>query len=374
MSGALGLKNSFRERVFEPLRNYRDSDKGGREIGLIEFMQTRAINTDGKPVGMLNTSGQPVTWDDIWTDLAMDPARITLDNVLSLSGDVKYLAPEIVRDFILKGFDMDQSYLDLVAGTENVDSLTVTAPWIQYANENPEAIEEAETIPKAKFSWGTKTVSLGKYAKAIELTDELVLSVRLPLLSYFLQKFGIQLSVLLYNSGISTLINGDQSDSSDACAVVGVDNTTSKLTFKDFLRAWIRARRIAMRWDSLVNNENTAWKVLQISEFSAPQGAGGVVTQIDQRNRIIPARMPQFLSESLQDDQAMLFDKSQAMILAVFRPLLVESERIVMRQISGTACSIISGYITIDRAARVILDGDLAYSGNGFPSWMAPLV
>jgi len=374
MSGELGLQNSFRERVWKPLQRYRGSDgEAGREISLVEFMQTRAINDESKPVGLLNTAGQPISMNDLWCDLGLDPARITLENVLTLSEDVKYLAPEIVREFVLKGFNSNGAYTDIVAGTESVDQMVVTAPWVQMNDSDPEAIGETERIPEADYEWGYKTVRLSKKAKAIHASDELLLSVKLPLLSYFLQRFGVQLSAQLYNEGVMTLVNGDQADASDACAVIGVASTSDKLTYKDFLRAWIRGRRIAMGWTNLISNEATAYKLMQLAEFSNQQGLGGVKVTLQPKNQIVPASMPQLVSEGLSDDQAMLFDKGQAMVYLSFRALMVESERIIMRQINGSAASLIGGFTTLFREARVILDGDLAFSGNDFPSYMVPL-
>jgi hypothetical protein len=374
MSGELGLKNTFKTRVYAPLRNYRGSDSdGGREINLIEFMQTRAINEEGKPLGLKNTSGAPIDWADIWCDLGLDPAKLTVDNLLTISDDMQYLAPEVVRDFILKGLQADASYMDLVAGTENVASLTVTSPWIQLANETPEETAEAETISEADITWGEKTVRLKKKAKAIHMSDELLLSTPLPILSYFLQKFGTQLAGALYTEGVTTLINGDQADASDICAVIGTA-TGSTIAFKDFLKAWIRGRRLFMRWDNMICNEATTFNVLQIAEFLTPQGAGTTHVNIESKNRILPNSMPQLVSSALDDDHVMLFDKSQAMLYLSFRGLMVESERIIMRQINGTACSVIGGFTTIDRMARVTIDGGKSYSGYPFPSYLAPLI
>jgi len=374
MAGSLGLKNTLKERIVAPLSQYREGDKGGKEISFIKFVQTRALNEEGKAVGLKNVANEPITWDDIWCDLGLDPSGVSIDNLLTTSGDVKYLAPEIVRDFILKGMESDSSYLDLVAGVESVDQMVVTSPWIKMENEGPEPVGETETIPLAAMSWGHKTIELAKRAKAIQFSDELLLRVKLPLLSYYLRKFGVMLSAQLYNEASATLVSGDQADSSDTCAVVGVESTSSGVTFKDFLRAWIRARRISMNWNNLITTEAGAWNVLQLNEFSAQRGLGGTEVTLDSRNRIIPASMPHLISTAITDDQIMLFDKSQALLFLVFRPLLVESERIIMRQISGTACSIICGWTTIDRNARIILDGTKAYSSYGFPTYMAPLV
>lgn len=370
MSGELGFLNSLHEKVIRPLEAFRtgnapDCDGHPKDFDLIGYMQR---------AGFKNAAGNPVEWEDIWTDLGKDPAMLSIDNLLSMTGDMRYLAPEIVREYILKGMQLDQSHLDLIAGSENVNSMTVTSPWIEYSDEAPVETAEAETIAEAAMTWGEKTVKIRKKAKSLKVTDELVLSCPLPLLGYFLQKFGIALAAGLYVDAVTTMVNGDQSDGSDACAVIGVEETTDGITFKDFLRPWIRARRIGMRWNDMVTSETGAFNILQISQFSDPQGAGTTKVTVKSRNRVIPSEMGHSISGDVADDQAMLYDQRMNMIMLIFRPLLVESERIIMRQINGTAASITAGFTTIDRAARIIIDGGLAFASNGFPTWMAPLV
>lgn len=367
MSGELGLANSFYRRVFRPLQEYRGSDAApGHEIDLIEFMQTRALNEDSKPVGLKNTSGQPIDWEDIWSDLGLDPAGANLNNLISYQGDdMKYLAPEMVRAFVLEGLEADANHMDLCAGQENVDSFLITAPWIEMQNETPQTVAEAERIPESGVTWGEKSVKLTKDAIAFHWTDELMLTVRLPLLRYWLRKVGARLAERLYTRAVTTLLNGDQADSSDVCSEIGVDSAGT-IAFKDFLRAWLRGRRIGQRWETLIMNEVTAFDVFQISEFSDPQGAGSVVTRLEQRNRIIPANMPSFITGVLDDNNVMLLNRAFGMLFLSMRGLMVESERIIMRQIQGTAASIISGFLTIDNNARLILDGDTAYSSKGF--------
>jgi hypothetical protein len=375
MSGELGLANSFRNRVYEPLQRLRGTDGiGGLDISLIDFLQTRAENEDGRNVGLKNTSGKPIQMDDLWCDLGMDPSKITLDHLLGTSNDMRYLTPELIRDFIDLGLRADLSYTDLVAGTENSGSLIVTSPWIKTDKDTNLDTGEAETVAESDIVWGDKSVRLTKKAKALTLSDELILSTPLNLLSYFLQRFGTMLAASTYVDGVNTLIHGDQASGVDSCAVIGVEDKTQKTQFADFLRAWIRARRLAMSWTNMINNEATAFEILQINEFFKPQGFGTTVVTLDSKNRVVPSEIPHLIGSPLADGQTMLFDKSQAMIYLVFRGLLVENERIMMRQLNGTACSIIGGYSTVNRLARVILDETLAYSDNPFPSWMAPLI
>lgn len=375
MSGALGLKNSFHERIYAPLQKYRGSDGvAGREISLVEFMQTRAMNNDGKPIGLKNNAGQPVSMEDLWCDLGLNPAELTLDHLLGTGNDMRYLTPELIREFIFLGMNADLSYQDLVAGTENSGSLTVTSPWIKTNPDLALNTGEAETIAESDILWGDKSVRLQKKARAITLSDELILSTPLNLLSYHLQRFGQMLAASTYIDGINTLIHGDQSDGSDTCAVVGVSNPSNGAVFSDFVRMWIRCRRIFMSWMTLVNNEATANEILAINEFLKPQGFGTTMVTLDSKNRVIPSEIPHLIGAPLSDGQSLMFDKSQAMIYLVFRGLLVENERIMMRQINGTSASIIGGFTTIIRYARCIMDSTLNFSTNQFPSWMAPLI
>lgn len=375
MSGELGLKNTFKERIYAPLQKYRGSDgESGKEITLSEFMATRAINTDNQAEGLRNTDGQPLSLVDLWKDLGLDPANVTLDNLITLSDDIKYLAPELVRDFILQGLNSDASYMDLVASTVNSPSLTVTSPWVEFDDASPSETGEAETIAETDITWGDKTIRLRKKAKAIKASDELLLSTPIPLLSQYLQRFGRLLSASLFTDGCTALKNGDQADSSDACAVIGVASSGT-LAFADFVKAWVRARQIMMSWNNLITSEATANTVLGISEFKTPQGFGSPMVNIESKNRIMPASMPHLISSAMSDGQCLLFDKSQAMTYLSFRGLTVEAERIVMRQLNGTVASTIGGFSTIFRHARVIVDSGHAYGSTYiFPTWMAPIV
>jgi hypothetical protein len=375
MAGELGLKNTFKQRVFIPHQQYLGTEgtaSRGPDRGLEHFMQTRAINEEGKPEGLKNSAGQPLTMTDIFMDLGKDPRDLTLDNILAMGDEMRYLAPELIRDFILKGMESRASYLDLVAGVENVPSMEVSSPWIKYANETPVTTGEAETIAEATMTWGKKTVTVAKKAIGIYLTDELLLSVKVPILRYFLRKVGVQLSAGLFTQGVQTMINGDQSDGSDACVVVGT-TTGSSTQFEDFVRVWVRGDLIGQKWGNLLNSEAMANKILKLSEFKTPQGAGTVVTNINSKNRIIPSSLDHLVSSQIPAVNNMLYDQQAAMIMLVFRGLLIESERIIMRQIQGTACSTITGYTTVDPLARVMLKEDWTYAAHAFPADWAPL-
>lgn len=370
---ALGLQNSFRERVYEPLQRYRNSDSGGKEISFQDFLQTRAVNSDGKPAGLMHADGKKATWEDIFCEFGKDPGSLTLDNILSSSGDMKYLAPEIIRQFILEGMNTTSTYTDLIAGTETVDQMVITTPWAKMLDEAPEGTGEAETISEAGLTWGSKSVSIKKKAKAIKITDELLLTCKIPILGYFLRRFGVALAAGLYVEAVNNLINGDQADGSDSAAVIGTD-ASGKIEYGDYLNVWIRGSRIFAKYDNMICNEVGTKATLSLPEFKAQQYSGAALVNLKPKNGIVPSQMPFFVANAVGDGQRLLFDKPQAQIMLVFRPLLVESERIIMRQINGTACSIIAGFASLFRWAKIIIDDSQSFATKGFPDYMTPLV
>lgn len=366
MANELGLRNSFVQKVYGPLQEYRGSDATpGKEISLIDFMNNSGI-TNGT---------EPMSWGKLFAEMGLpSDANLSLGHLLSLSGDVTYLAPEIVRDFIVRGMELNANYLDLCMASENVSSLDVSAPYIDYGNPKPQAIGEAETIPTAKYTWGKKSITLRKKAIGLDWTDELILSVKLPLLRQWLQRVGIELNAMLYTGAVETVINGDQSTGTDAISVVGVTNSGT-LTFADFVRLWVRAQLIGSNWGTIITNETMANILLAIAEFKPTAGGlGGAAVNLDIRNKVVPSSIPHLMSSVVGNDQIVLFDPRQTLLYLVFRPLLVESDRIMQRQVNGVYCSIMSGFTTVERKARIALDKSKAFSGYGFPSWMEPLV
>lgn len=365
MSGELGLKHTFKTRVYGPLQEYRGGDATpGKECGLIEFMNRNNINN----------GSEPMTWGKLFQEFGLNDANLTLGHLLSLSGDVTYLAPEIVRDFIVRGMQLNARYTDLIMGSENVTSLDVSAPWIDYENPKLEPIGEAESIPISRYKWGKKTITLRKKAIGLDWSDEFILSVKLPILRQWLQRVGVELNAMLYSAAVTVLLNGDQSSGSDAVSVVGV-GTQNSLTFADFVTAWVRAQLIGSSWSSMITNEKMANELLALPEFKPTAGGlGGAIVNLEIRNRVVPNQMPHFISSVIGDGKILLFDPSQCLLYLVFRPLLVEAERIMSRQVNGTYVSLMSGFTTVERTARIAIDKTKSLADFGFPTWMAPLV
>ena len=193
----------------------------------------------------------------------------------------------------------------------------------------------------------------------------------MPFIQPFFQRIGIDLAASRNAAAVQTLVNGDQA-SGDECAVIGV-KTPGTLDFLDFVYAWARGNSMFYAWNSLVSSEAMVMDVFQNEEFTQQQGVGGRLVEIESVNRILPASMPHMVSSAVPAGNVLLVDPRMSMINLQFMPLRVEDERIASRQMNGTYVSIIDGFYTIDRRARLLIDKAQDVAGADFPAWMTPL-
>ena len=151
---------------------------------------------------------------------------------------------------------------------------------------------------------------------------------------------------------------------------MGVQSTVAGIAYEDILRAWLRMGRLGRLPNAMLGNEEPAIKVLQLPEFKG--FAGDSTTQKIQIKTPVPQSQDFYVHGAMPAaNRLMLVDKMSAMIKLNAAAFSVESERIVERQINGTYATLMTGFATLFRDARLVLDGTLDFNaGNGFPSWM----
>ena len=370
MSGELGFQNAetFRDKIYRPLQEYRGSDgTPGCECSLIEFLNDE--------LGMTNAAGNSMTMPDIWDDLALDPDHTTVDNLLGLSGDLRYIAPEMIRQAIWMGIQSNQSYLDLCRESLPAASLHVVQPRLYVPDDlaKMQPVGEAEWFPEGEVTWDTKSIRISKFAQGISMSDELILSTTVSQLDGFLERVGVLLGAKLFRNAVTTLRDGDQTDGSDACKTVGVDDTSKAPQFVNFLRVWTRGHMIVMSFEDMITSEEMANAILAIPQFQGTMYLGRLV-ELSSRNQIIPSNMGHHISSDMDDDDFILFDKRFGLQHYQFRGLMVESERIVQKQIQGTYVSVMEGFMTLLPHARVLVDTGATIQNAPWSAIFNPIV
>ena len=120
-------------------------------------------------------TGEPFTIKDIYRQMGFNPARDTVQFLLStdkVTGS-RELVPEIIRAFITKDLIEQGMWKSLVATERSISQPQEDAPHINYSGSSAqmEEIGEAEHVPLGEVSFGRKTVKITRTGVGIALTD-----------------------------------------------------------------------------------------------------------------------------------------------------------------------------------------------------------
>ena len=312
-----------------------------------------------------------LTPDHLYADLQIDPRIATVENLLTMGEDTLWLVPEVIRDAIRKGFVEAPIWPDLVAADEPVSSPAVRAPHIEISEAVMKGVAEGGTIPVGSVVYGDKTVNLSKQGIGIDVTYETIRFSSINLLSVYLLDVGARLGSLVTKQAIETLINGDQDDASEAAAVIGVEDTEEIILYMDFLRIWTRMSRVGGAPDALIANEDLILTILDMEEFKKRYaGAAQLAARL---KTPLPTEQNIFVNSNVTTGKILFNNKSRGMVKVTAEPLMIEADRIIDRQIEKTVASVITGFVTLQRTGRAMLDTALAYAENGWPTWFAPI-
>lgn len=303
-------------------------------------------------------------------DMGIEPHVDTIQNLVNMPDEgYRWLIPEIYREALRLGIRRTSMYSALIAGEQGVSQTSVTMPAINMSDATPRKVGVAETIALGEVSFQDKTVKIHKIGRGIKVPYEVSQYVALDILSIYLQDFGVKLGMGIDSLAITTAVNGDQTNGSDSAAVIGI-KTPNDLVFKDLLKVWARGARLGKMYNRMIAGEDMGVDVLDMITTTRVFG--------EQRANVsVKTPMPQssdmYIHGQIGANQMLIVDPTSAMIKLNAQPLLVETDKIVSNQVNETYATITTGFATIFRDARLILDQTKDIAGNGaFPAWMDP--
>lgn len=323
--------------------------------------------------------GDGGTADGFYRALGLNATQTSITSLTNL-GDFdegyRFLIPEVFREAVRLGLRRPSYYQDLIRAEETVSQMQVTMPSINMSDAMLKKMGELQTFQKGTVSFGSKISRIEKMGIGISMSDETVRFSAINLLSIFLEDVGMKLNMGLDNMAIKTLIEGDQVGGSDSCSVIGV-TTTNTMAYRDFLRVWIRMQRLGLSPDAMIMGEDSAMNTFEMTEFKNPypQYANGtnpsniaapalnIRTPLpNNQNVIVHGGLP-------SANYIMFVNKLNAMIKLNAAPLRVEAEREAARQADSYYVSLITGFATLKRDARLIVDKSVNISAANFPAY-----
>jgi len=303
-----------------------------------------------------------------YAEIGVDPSFDTINNLfVTPSADVRWLVPEIYRDAIRLGYRSSPIWPKITAMEENTTGLTQILPHINMSDALPRKVGEAETIPVGTLSYGEKQFSIYKYGRGIKIPDEVKRYVTLSVLSIYLQDFGVKMGYGVDNLALDVLINGEQTDGSEAAPIIGVA-TTGTITFRDILKVWLRMAKIGRKPSTMVNGEDMALDIMYLDEFLSP--VYGTPMYKLNPDVSLPQGAQMYIHGAVSTNQVAIIDPTSSLLKLNAMPLTVESERIVSNQTEAVYATFATGFAKLFTDATLILDRSKDFATNGFPDWM----
>lgn len=314
-------------------------------------------------------------------ELGIDPSKLTVSQLLDFDGekDNALLLSELILAAVQYGLSEDDYAKELLAGSVTTKDTTVIQPYIDTANmksmqKKTKAVTPGANFEKDSFSVGDKRTGFKKFGKALSISYETIQDVKLDTLATFLRGT----NSVLFNDRIAyiidILINGDEAKDKDgnviedSAAIIGVD-TTGTLSYKDILRAAMRMSRLGRGPENMIADENLMLDILNLDEYSK-KVLGSANTTLSVKGNITTPRKA-YIHEDIGSGKVLIHAPKFGLVEYVKQGLMVETEKVITRQLEEAVISMRVGYMNLFRDSRVIIDKSKAYSTNGFPTWMA---
>jgi hypothetical protein len=160
-------------------------------------------------------------------------------------------------------------------------------------------------------------------------------------------------------------------DGSEAPAVIGVEDTDDGIQYTDLLNVWIQLALLGRLSTSIVGNAISGRAYLELPEVKNAQNAGSVLLTTNVKMQL-PTQQDLFFSGKVPGRKLIFQDSSIALVQVTAQPLMLEVEKIASKQMQGTFASIYTGFVNIQRNARVVLDPTVTIGAAPWPAWMQP--
>lgn len=308
------------------------------------------------------------TTESLFEDLGINPEVDTINNIATLPDvNVRWILPEIFMSAIRLGLRKGPIFPNIIASEQPLSQMRASMPFINMSDADLRYVNEGETIQFGGISYGSKDIKVRKMGRGMKLTYEVRDYSTLNVLNIFLQDFGVRMGYGMDSLAIDCLLNGEQADGSASAPVIGV-KTVSTLVYRDLTKIWVRLSRMGKTATTMIAGENIAIDLLNLPEYKQ-RFIGTPYANLDVKTPI-PQSASVYIHGSIPANQIVILDPATTMIKFNAKPLLIESEKVVSNQTEAIYCSLTTGFASMFRDSRVVVDQSLDIATHDFPSYM----
>ncbi|MBW7938263.1 MAG: phage major capsid protein [Candidatus Omnitrophica bacterium] len=321
-----------------------------RGVGLTEILEE------------LDPSQGDSTLDAFERQLARAGLRIqgthsdTIDRFFA-STESAILFPEYVSRSVRIGMTDFRALNQILATRTRIDSDTYKTLFMDEsaqtaADRRLARLAEGAELPCIEIKSSEHTVKIRKYGRYIEVSYEALRRKTIAVVSVFLKAIGYQIQKDKFEEALAVLVDGDGNSNPAAVSNTAADGTLAYADLVDFALSFH-----PYQMNVIIAPPAVVKTILTLDEFKDPstgmnfQATGDLVTPFGAQ--IIP-------NSAVAANTLIGLDRRYALEEVFETGLLVESDRLIRRQLEGTAISEVAGFARIIQPAARVLDIDWA--------------
>lgn len=259
------------------------------------------------------------------------------------------LFPEYVARAIKVGMEESNIIPDIVAATTTIDGLdyrSITS--LSGDGFEPSPVGEGAQIPETVIKTKENLIKLYKRGRLLVASYEAIRFQRLDIFTVALRQIGAAITASHMKDAVNVIIDGDGNDNPAPQIATA---TADVLTYDDLVNLWSQFDPYEMNV-MLVSN-STMQKILQLNEFKDPstglnfQATGKLTT---------PLGAKLIRSSAVPDDMVIGLDRRYALEFVRTGDIMLDSDKLIDRQLERTAVTSIAGFAKIIPEAACVMN------------------
>lgn len=209
---------------------------------------------------------------------------------------------------------------------------------------------EGAELPRVDIKTEEREILIQKYGRYLQVTYEAIRRKRANVVSTFLRAVGVQLQRDKFADAVNVLVNGDGNN--NAASVINA-TTSGTLAFGDMAGFVLAFDPYEL--NVMLANSNTAAKLFNLNEVKEHVASNGLRME-GGGSKLFGAEL--VVDSAVPAGYLIGLDRRFALQEVYETPVTAESERLIRRQVEGTAISQVAGFARLIKGAVKILNID----------------
>ncbi len=266
------------------------------------------------------------------------------------TSDSAALFPEYVSRAVAQGMQEVNVLGDIVAATTKIDAMDYRSI-VSVPTEDDKTlkdVEEGAAIPSTSVKVQENLVQLHKRGRMLEASYEAIRFQRIDLFTVTLRQIGSYIAKMLLKDAINVIQNGDGNENP---ATVDTVETAGKLAYNDLLALWARFGDYDL--NTLIASPAMMQQLLLLPQF---QDSNAGLTFHATGKTITPLGANLIKTTAAPADLILALDKNYALEMVIAADVMMESDKLIDRQLERTTISTIAGFAKIFQDASRVLN------------------